>query len=419
MRITRDLPMLGRYDAVVCGGGPGGLAAAIAASRSGLRTALIEKSSCLGGMGAGGYVVPLSGFFLNGTRVVGGVGWELVQRLLADGAAQVELPRGHVSFHPEYYKLHAQRMAQEAGVTVYLNSLLTGCAVEGGRVTHAYFARTDGEKAVAGAWFIDATGNASLCRFAGAALLPPPDHYQPLTLCFLLEGADVTTPLLSGSIHHDGKSGPSVNAAIHDYLAAQPGAPQFGGPWFNSLVQGGLLAVNITRGAGDAADPAEYARLNNQLREDAFRLVALLQRGFPEFKNARIAAIAPDLGIRETRRMRGKYVLTGRDVLAQASFPDTIAFCAHPIDIHLPDGNGQKLLRLAHPGAIPLRALLSASHENLLAAGRDISCDGEAFASLRVMGTAFAIGQAAGAACACGLDPARTRALLEKNGAIV
>lgn len=419
MQITREIPLLDRYDLVVCGGGPGGLGAAIAAARLGKSVALIEKNSYLGGMGAGGYVVPLSGFYHRGARVAGGIGWELVQRMLLDGAAQIELPKGHVSFHPEYLKLHAQRMAREAGVTLYMNAVLTGCRREGSRITQAFFARPEGEAAVAGDVFVDATGNANLCRFAGAALLPAPHSYQPMSLCFLLEGADTSTPLLKNCIHHDGKSGHSLNETIHDYVAGQPDAPQFGGPWFNSLVLGDLLAVNITRAAGDGAASADYDAAFARLREDAFRLVEILRRGFAEFKNAHIAVIAPDMGVRDARRMRGRYVLTGQELMAQARFDDTIAFCAHPVDIHLPDGNGQKLYDLPAPGAIPLRCLQSADIDNLLAAGRAISCDDESFASLRVMATAYALGEAAGTAACCGFDPAATRAQLQKQGAIV
>ena len=418
MHITRDLPIKGTFDLVVAGGGPGGLGAAIAAARCGLKTALIEKNSFLGGMASAGLVVPLSGFYHNGVRVAGGIGWELVQRLIADGAAQIELPKGHASYHPEYVKLHALRMAREAGVTLIMNALLTGCQMEAGRLTHVFFAQPGGEAALAADTFIDATGGASLCRMAGAEMLPAPESYQPMSLCILLEGVDCSTPLLSGSIHHDGLHGHSSHAEIHRWLAAQPDAPQFGGPWFNSLIRGDLLAVNITRSGGDGADDGDYAEVTARLREDAFRLTELLRRGFAEFKNAQIAGTAVNLGVRESRRMQGRYVLTGDDLLHQRRFEDTIAFCAHPMDIHLPDGNGQKLVDLPAPGAIPLRCLQSASVENLLGAGRVISCDGAAFASLRVMATAFAVGQAAGVACSQGMDAARTRDMLARQGAI-
>ena len=419
MRIEREVPFSGSFDLVVCGGGPSGIAAAVSASRLGLRTALIEKNHFFGGMGAGGYVVPLSGFFHQGVRVAGGIGWELVQRMVQDGAAQVELPKGHVSFHPEYLKLHAERLLREAGVTLFPGAVLSGCCRENGRITHVFFVQEDGEKAVGGTMFADTTGSVVLCRLADAELLPAPQKYQPMSLCFLLEGADATTPLLGGCIHHDGKTGRSVNAELHAWLAEQPDAPQFGGPWFNALIRGNLLAVNMTRAAGDAADPEVYAATYAGLREDAFRLVELLRKGFPEFRNAQIAAIAPDLGVRETQRMCGLYVLTGKELLDGARFDDTIAFCAHPIDIHQADGNGQRLAELPAPGPIPLRCLQSANVENLLAAGRAISCDGEAFASLRVMATAFALGEAAGVTAWAGGDAQRTRAQLQKQGAIV
>ena len=419
MRIEREVPLAGSFDFVVCGGGPSGIAAAVSASRLGLRTALIEKNHFFGGMGAGGYVVPLSGFFHQGVRVAGGIGWELVQRMVQDSAAQVELPKGHVSFHPEYLKLHSERLLREAGVTLFPGAVLSGCCCERGSITHVLFVQEDGEKAVGGMMFADATGSAVLCRLANAEMLPASEKYQPMTLCFLLEGADATTQLLSGCIHHDGKTGRSVNAELHDWLAEQPDAPQFGGPWFNALIRGNLLAVNMTRAAGDASDPKVYAATYAELRENAYRLVELLRKGFPEFRSAQIAAIAPDLGIRETRRMRGRYVLTGKELLDGVQFDDTIAFCAHPIDIHQADGNGQRLAELPAPGPIPLRCLQSVNIGNLLATGRAISCDGEAFASLRVMATAFALGEAAGVSAWANGDARNTRVQLQKQGAIV
>ena len=173
-----------------------------------------------------------------------------MQRMVQDSAAQVELPKGHVSFHPEYLKLHSERLLREAGVTLFPGAVLSGCCCERGSITHVLFVQEDGEKAVGGMMFADATGSAVLCRLANAEMLPASEKYQPMTLCFLLEGADATTQLLSGCIHHDGKTGRSVNAELHDWLAEQPDAPQFGGPWFNALIRGNLLAVNMTRAAG-------------------------------------------------------------------------------------------------------------------------------------------------------------------------
>ena len=110
VEIRKKAPVVGEYDVIVCGGGPAGLSAAISAARCGWKTALIERYGFLGGTATGGFVVPVSGFYFKGKRVVGGIAWEFVQRLEQLGAAQVELPKGHVSVNVEYYKQIAEWM---------------------------------------------------------------------------------------------------------------------------------------------------------------------------------------------------------------------------------------------------------------------------------------------------------------------
>ena len=124
--IKKEVPVVGRYDVVVCGGGPAGWVAAVAAARQGCRTALVERFGFFGGAATAGLVMPISAFYNNGQRVVGGIPWAFVQELVRLGAAQVELPKGHISADPEYYKLAAQRLVLEAGAVVYTNSYLSG-----------------------------------------------------------------------------------------------------------------------------------------------------------------------------------------------------------------------------------------------------------------------------------------------------
>ena len=125
---TKEVPVVGSYDVVVCGGGPAGLIAAIAAARGGARTALVERYGFLGGMATAGLVAPISVFNYNGRRIVGGIPWEFVERLSEIGGAEEEKPLGNITFSPEKYKLVAQRMLLEAGVTLYFHSSRTRTA---------------------------------------------------------------------------------------------------------------------------------------------------------------------------------------------------------------------------------------------------------------------------------------------------
>lgn len=316
--VTKSIPVagMGVYDAVVCGGGPAGWVAAVSAARAGLRVALVERYGFLGGAATAGYVVPISGFFFRGNRVVGGIAWEFVERMQTLGAALPEMPKGHISVNPEFYKLVAGQMAAEAGVELYTNAWLSGVQMDGGKITHAVIESKNGAEALAGRCFIDATGDGDLCHLAGVPMLAA-TRQQPLSLCFILGGVDVTTPLLSGSIHHDGKGGrPSCNAEIRAALlelAGRGDVPQFGGPWFNTLLTGDSLAVNLTRMEADATDRAAMTRAEAKLRGDMFALVALLRARYPEFAKCEIVASGVNAGVRETRHIRGLHTVTLAD----------------------------------------------------------------------------------------------------------
>ena len=432
IKMEKQVPVVGTYDVVVCGGGPAGWVAAVAAARQGCNTALIERFGFFGGLGTAGLVVPISGFYHRGERVVGGIAWEFIEKMEADHAAIVELPKGHVSFDPEYYKLIAQRMVREAGVDIYTNSWLSGCGVKDGAIQYAVIENKNGTEAIAGKCFIDATGDADLARMAGAPMMEREADCQPMTMCFVLDGVDVTTDLLRDSIHHDGKGGkPSSNARIHQFLedaAKTMEVPQFGGPWFNTLVNGDALAVNMTRTAAWATDNRAFMEAESRLREDMYRLVELLRGEFAEFKNCSITSSAVQTGVRESWHIKGEHTVTGEEMLEGVQFADIIAYSAHPMDVHDAKNSKQTLKQLPVPGPIPYRTMVTAEVKNMIAAGRCISADRMAHASLRVMATAMAIGEAAGVAAAisCKEDRAVTevpaeelRGVLRSQGAVI
>jgi len=406
LTLSKSAPVTGSYDIVVCGGGPAGFVAAVSAARMGCRTALVERLGFLGGTATAGLVMPISGFYHNGSRVIGSIPWEFICRMEALGAAVVELPKGHISANVELYKLVAQRMLLEAGVTLYSNCYLSHCRKEQDTLTHIFMESKNGTEALRARCFIDATGDGDLCRLSGAPMTEK-EELQPMSLCFLLEGVDLTTPLMRDCIHHNGKNGqPSVNKEIRSYLLECVEAGklrQFGGPWFNTLVQGGSIAVNVTRTGGNGGDRADMTRAEMQLREDMFTVVALLREKYPEFRSCSIVSSGINPGIRETQQIRGLYTLTGTDLLEGREFSCPVARCAHPMDIHKAASSQQTLERLERAAYVPHTALIPRGIANLLAAGRCISADREALASLRVQGTLMSIGESAGimAALSC------------------
>lgn len=401
--LNKEIDIAAEYDVVVCGGGPAGWVAAVSAARCGCRTALIERYGFLGGTATAGLVVPLSGCYFRGERVVGGIAWEFVRELEALGAAQVELPKGHISFHPEYFKLVAQRMVRESGVQVYTNTYLCDCVMEDSRVRYVLVQNKGGLQAIGGSCFIDATGDGDLCHLSGVPMLEQAQQgLQPVSLCFLLEGVDTETELLRDCIRHDGKNGkPSCNQTIRDCLqrrCAALGDMQFGGPWFNTLHRGGCLAVNMTRAGVDATDPKAYTEAEYTLRRDMFTLVGILKEEFPEFRNCEIVSSAVNAGIRETRRIRGLYTMTAEDVANPVYPACPVAHCAHPMDIHSAKGSAQSLVQLEKNVYVPYETMVCREVDNLIAAGRCISVEREPYASIRVMGTLMSIGEAAGVA---------------------
>lgn len=400
---SRDIPVSERYDVVVCGGGPAGIGAAIAAAEHGARTALIERFGFLGGTATAGYVNPMSEFSYNGRRISGGIPWRFAQEMVAAGGAMIEEPRCNISFSPEVYKLVAHRLVSRAGVAMYMNSYLMDCSIRENTVNAAIIVNKSGIRGIRGKYFIDATGDGDLSYFAGVPMLEAPELPQPATLCFCLAGVDTDTERMH-IIHQKNHRFNHQAGFIRDELFAlrRQGidVPQFGGPWLATTMEDGCITVNLTRASVNATDSGDIQRAEARMREDIYRLVHLMKEHIPEFRNCTITAIAPAIGVRESRHIRGVHVLTGEEYVCATPFPDAIARACHAVDIHLPNNDGQRLTFPNDAGFIPYRCLITQSHPNLLVAGRAISADEDAFAAIRVQVPCMEMGQAAGVAAA-------------------
>ncbi len=403
----RNIPVVGNYDVVVCGGGPGGIMAALAAARGGAKTCLIERYGFLGGMATAGLVAPISVFNYNGRRIIDGLPWEFIERLTEIGGAREEKPLGNITFSPEKYKLLAQRMLKEAGVDIFFHSYITGTRTteekdSKTKIEYVIIDNKNGAEAIGGKYFIDATGDSDLAWMSGVPMQPIKGELQPASLIFMLSGVDTDAlPMIrhsqQGVNYHD--------LAIRDIFTKlreedTEDVPMFGGPWYCGILADGIVLVNMTRHFADMTDNRVAGEIECLLRENAHKYTELLRKYIPAFKNAELIATAPMTGIRETRRILGAHTLTGEEYLEAMNFPDSVARGCHPVDIHSANSTNQRCQFMKDAGYVPYRSLYAPSYPNLLVAGRNFSADEVASASLRVQASVMGLGQAAGTAAA-------------------
>lgn len=391
------------FDVCVAGGGGAGLAAAVAAARLGARTLLVERHGSLGGMASAALVHSVCGLYkLPGKGAPAqlandGFAAEFAGRLLASGHAHgpVRMGRVDVLLHrPAAFAQLADSLtrAESSRLTVHLHTELAGADAE--TVTLACRGRF--QQVRARAW-VDATGDAVLATLRGAPCeMEPTERLQRPAFIFALGGVDATT------LDDDGR----LRLARRIVGAVRAGALPEGmlGAHFRASPQPGeaFVSIDLTGGANfDPLDPACLTSLEIEGRELGGLLTAFLQREAAGFTNAYVAAWPSRAGVRESRRVVGQYRITADDIAAGTEFPDTVAWSAWPMEFR-ETASGPRLRYPAEERScgVPLRALQVHGDPALFVAGRCLSCTHEAQASLRVIGTCLATGEAAGLAAA-------------------
>lgn len=432
---ARQLQVVREADVVVCGGGPSGFIAAIAAARNGAKTLLLEHYGFLGGMATAGLVGPISKFNFGGDRIVSGIPEEFIGRMAQLGGAITDLQSGNVPYDPEIYKYTALKMVEDAGVDILLHSRIVGCVTDpsqAGTLSHVLIENNSGRQAIAAKYFIDCTGTGDLIS---RSQLPwemrnkNDGELQPMSLYFRLGGVD--TSAFNLLMAQDGVK--YANLELKHLLMEEVAAGRlsnFGGPWavHGSALREGQLSVNATRFRGNAADGNDISTAERILREEVMRIVRVFTEKVPAMRNAYLIDTATQVGIRETRGITGLYTMTLEDILRSGGFDDTVAYGGHPVDIHRAADSKQDVDFLQEPYPIPYRSLVPQGAANLLVAGGCLSATHEAFASIRVQAQCMALGQAAGTAaalCSSGnisvseLDGKSLREELKGQGAIV
>ena len=400
---AEDRPVVKDVDVLVVGGGPAGVAAAFAAGRMGARTLIVEQFNCLGGVaGAGGHGhMCLYSSYGTQERVVGGIPFEVARRLAASGFGVHT--NSEVDFEVEGLKLVLEEMAEEAKVELLYHTFFAETVVENGRAAGAVVQSKDGRRVIRAQRLVDCTGDGDVAARAGCAFDMGEEGTglcQPVTLMFTIGGIDVDK-LSRWSL-------PEVWAEAQRQGDMRPFQTRLMGWWWTPTRpdQLGINFTHVTRINSLRAE--DLTRATIEARKQAYESILVYRKYVPGMENCYMISTPNTIGIRESRRIRGEYVLTKDDVLGQRTFPDTIGYGSFFIDIHNVAGPGmdQKTVR-PDPGfkyQIPYRILVPRTIDNLLVAGRCASCTHEALGSLRVMPQCGVMGEAAGAAAALSIQ---------------
>lgn len=386
LREVLETTVGGTYDVIVCGGGPAGSAAAIAAGRAGARVLLLEAQNALGGMWTSGFVNPLFD-----AEHKAGIMRELIDDLKAAGKWG---GFWKISFNYEYMRALLDRKCAEAGVTVLLNTRVCRVLRDGDRVTGIVTENRDGRRAWYAGVVIDATGDAETAAKAGAAFQIGDEETgecQAMTLMFLVSG-----------IPESMKDGKMVQAELVEAFtkAGKPERVPFLYPYLIPAPGSGFGVFQLTHMRGyDPLTEEGVSAATAAGRAQVIEVFEAFRKYIPEFAELSLITSAPMLGIRESRRIVGEYTLDLPDMERGAVFEDGITVVHFNIDIHDAKNNGQRCFK-TKPYQIPYRCLIPHGIEGMLVAGRAISGSHVAMASYRVTGDCCAMGEAAGYAAA-------------------
>lgn len=413
------------YDVIVCGGGPAGVIAALAAARNGAHTLMIERYGFAGGSSTAALVYPWMTFHTHrGEQVVGGMAQEIVDCLIERGGSPGHLRDtiGFVHtltpFDPEMYKIVVDELLHESGVEVLYHTHVMDVAVSNGHIEGLQLWSKGGIATVSAKIYIDSTGDGDIAAAAGVPYVHgrrADGRTQPMTMNFVMAGVDLEAVIGYMRAHPtDFHAGSLIDELDHLPLTgvsgffemwrkfAPPSFPRDRVLFFIGL-RPGEVRVNTSRILDkDGTNAHDLAAAEREGREQVQQVVDFSRAHLPGFADSFLTQLPTQVGVRETRHIEGMYWLTGDDVVSARRFDDVIARSGYPVDIHDPSGKTLITQDIAGGDAydIPYRCLLPKGIDNLLLNGRCISTSHTAFSSARLTPSCMAIGQAVGTAAA-------------------
>ncbi len=420
---ARQTPLLMETDVIVVGGGTTGPFAAISAARQGKRVVMIERFGSLGGNLTLGLNTKPSGALVGGlpleiwnlARAAGGAGDDYMA-VVKTGGVKIASP-----CDPEMMKMLLTRLCAEAGVQILFETVVSNPVMEGDTVKGVIVEGKTGRQFIAGKVVIDCSADADIAVRAGAPFTMgaggEAETMQPVSMYFTMDRVDLPR-LADWAATTDDVPARAIPATVQglDYGLWLTGFNKSLRQWQEKTgiqlqrdnitlkTADGRMYVNGTRVTGvNVFDPVQFTNAVLECYRQIEGVARYLRETIPGFEDARIEAIAPVLGVRETRHIIGEYTLSGRDSTEGTHFDDSIAADASALDIHDPKGADVDFQGL-RPYEIPYRTLLPNSVEQLLVAGRCISADHAAHARSRNMPACMATGQAAGVAAAVSID---------------
>lgn len=417
------------YDVIVCGGGPGGVCAAVAAAREGKKVLLIEQYGFLGGMATAGLVEPFMPYETGGKLTNAGIFSEVCGGLKKNNGFGSELHKSATD--SEVLKMVELDLCLDAGVEILFHSFVFGATVRRKRVREVRVANKAGEMRFSAEVFVDATGDGDVACFTGAdwELGREQDGLtQPSTMFFKM--SDVDTDKLLKAVRSEKDTRSFKNLTEKARALGEFPSPREDTLWFQTPRRD-TIAFNTTRLIKfDATNPWHLTRMEIEGLRQVKGVAAFANKYLPGFKKAYISQVAANVGVRESRRVVCDYKITKEDLLECRKFEDSVARGCYPIDIHNPAGSGTTIIGLEEGESyrIPYRSMTVKGLDNLIMGCRAIWGTHEAHSAYRVqpivMSIGHAAGVAAGMACESGCDFRKVdvqalRSKLASQGAVV